>query len=530
MSRSSPAPVGLYRLGAVGVQDRGEPDLGTIARWRFLIGVLVALVFGIVAATAAIAVSGLATRYLAAMMVALAGLVGLPLLGSRQRARDVTVIALTAGLSVGFSISFLLRLMVPNKFVPFMGGAEGVTVSLTFVATTLYFGIWMFERYFYGATRPLRTHGPLFWPAVAFMAAGMLSLANAVDLPLSFLEEFRLLCLLGVTVAVMNLTPRELNIYLLTLAGSVMLQATLAAMQYATGRSFGLSVFGEAAPIMAGVNFEAVARPTGLFGDPNIMAYFFEITSPLMLALMFVTRDRLQRLIYFVATMAGLAGILVSLSRASWITVPVTFGFITLMVYGRRLLTLRSAIIGIVALGVIAAAAVYVWPIISARLLGDDAGSEGQRMPLNLAALAIMHQFPWVGVGLNNFAITFTDYDTTGAAWVRPDLDYVVHNLFLLVGTEVGGIGLAAFLWYFGSVFLATFLLPRTDTWIRAVTLGISAGLFAHLMHGMVDPGFKVNLTISELIAAQIGVVGNLCLVARRSGGGTSRLGKGATG
>jgi hypothetical protein len=529
MNRQLSADIFPHRLA---VPADGKSDSDAIARWRFLIGLVIALVFGVVAAGSAVAVSGLATRYLAAMVVALAGLVSLPLLGSRQRARDVIVIALCVGLSVGFSISFLLRLMVPNKFVPFMGGAEGVTVSRTFVATAFYYGAWVFERYFYGVLRPLRIYAPLFWPAVAFMAAGVLSLANAVDFPLSILEEFRLFCLLAVTVAVMNLTRRELNIYMLVLAGSVVLQATLAAMQYATGRSFGLSVFGEAAPILAGVDFEAVARPTGLFGDPNIMAYFFEINSPLMLALMYVSRDRLERLIYLAATAAGLAGILVSLSRASWMTVPVTFGFITLVVYGRRLMTLRAAIVGIVVAGAVAAAIIYVWPIISARLLGDDANSMSQRLPLDWAALGIMQKFPLVGVGLNNFAITFTDYDTSGAAWVRPDIDYVVHNLFLLVGTEVGGIGLVAFLWYFGSVWLATGQLfySGADTRTRAITLGISVGLLAHLMHSMVDPGFKVNLTISELIAAQIGVVGNLSLAARRRGGGISSQIKGPSG
>jgi hypothetical protein len=415
--------------------DSGAADSDAVVRWRFLISLTVASIFGLIAAASAVAVSNMATRYMGACIAALAGVVGLPLLGSRQRARDVVVIALCVGLSVGFSISFMLRLMVPGKFVPFMAGAEGVTVSLTFVATAFYYGIWWFERYFYGAIRRLRIYAPLFWPSVAYMAAGILSLSNAVDFPLSLLQEFRLLCLLAVTVAVMNLSAHEMNVYLLVLAGSVVLQAALAATEFLTHRSLGLSVFGEAAPVLSGVDFEIVPRPTGLFGDPNIMAYFFKINAPLMLGLMYVSRDHLERLLYLAATVAGLAGILMSLSRASWMTVPATFGFITLMIYGRRLISLRAAIVGIVALGVIAAALVYVWPILRARLLGDDAGSMSQRLPLDYAALQIMRMFPWVGVGLNNFAITFTDYDKTGAAWVRPDVDYVVHNLFLLVGT-----------------------------------------------------------------------------------------------
>jgi O-antigen ligase len=500
--RAMPGPAPLY-------------DAEAIARWRQAIRLAMALLCGAAAVAAAVALSGLATRYLAAIVVAMAGLIGLPLLGRRQRASDVAVLALCLGLSVGFSISFLHRVMVPGKFVPFMGGAEAVTVSLSFVATALYYGLWAFERYFYGVVRPVRVYGPLFWPAVLFMAAGVLSLANAADLPLAALEEFRLLCLLAVTVAVMNFRPREVNIYVMVLPGSVMLEAALASMQFVTGRDLGLAIFGEAAPELTDVDFQIVARPTGLFGDPNIMAYFFEISLPLMLALAFVARGRLERLLYLAATLAGLVGIFISLSRAAWATAPVTLGFITLKLYGRRLFSLRAALVGIALLIAGAVAFVYIFPLLEHRLLGDDAGSMSRRLPLDVAALGVLRQFPWFGVGLNNFAITFTTYDTTGYSYVRWDVDYVVHNLFLLVWTEVGTIGFVAFLWYFGSVFVAASRLPREDTRARAIALGIGAGLFAHLMHGMVDPGFKLNLTISELIAAQIGLVGCLCLAAR---------------
>ena len=479
-------------------------------------GTIAAPALGALAVAAAIALSGLELRYLGAIVVALAGLVALPLLGSRQRASDVAVIAMCAGLSIGFSISFLHRMLVPGKYVPFMGGAEGVTVSLALVATALYLGLWAFERYFYDLRRPMRLYQPLVWPAVLFMVAGFFSFVNAADLPLCILEEIRIAWLLVLTVTVMNYRPRELNLYLLVLAASVVLQAGLAGTQFATGRSFGLGIFGEASLNIAAVDFQTVMRPTGLFGDPNILSYFFEITLPLMLALAIVTAERWERLLYLLAALAALAGILVTLSRAAWATAPVTIGFILLSLYGRRLFNLRAAVFGIAVLAVAVAVGLYFYPLLSRRLLGDDAGSMSYRMPLNHAAIGVMRQFPWFGVGLNNFAISFTTYDTTGYSYVLTNVDYVVHNLFLLVWTEVGTVGFLAFLWYFGSVFLATALLPRRETRARAIALGISAGLFAHLMHGMVDPGFKMNLTISQLIAAQIGVVGCLWLTLRR--------------
>lgn len=488
----------------------------TADRWRLGFALASATLLGMAAIAAAVSVNALAPRYLVAIIVALAGLVTLPLLGSRQRVHEVLVAVFALGLSVGFSISFMHRTLLPGRYVPFMSGAQAITVSLTLVAVAMYLAVWMFERGFYGMRRPVRACGLLVWPQVIFMAVGVLSLGNAMDAHLALLEEFRLLCLLVVTLVVMNFKPREVDIYLWVLGASVMLQAGLAATQFVTGGTLGLGVLGEAAPIVAGVDFERVARPTGTIGDPNILAYFFEITAPLMLALLFVARGRLEQAFFLIATAAGVLGTIVTLSRAAWIGLPLTFGFVAIAVYGRRLLSLRAAVVGMAMVLASVAIASSFSSLIIRRLFGDDAGSTAARMPLNRAAMLVIEQFPVLGVGLNNFAVSFTTYDPTGFSRVLTGVDYVVHNLFLLVWTEVGTIGFVAFLWVFGSVFLAAYRLRGADPRSRAITLAVAAGFGAHMLHGMVDPGFKLNLTISQLISAQIGIVGWLMLDARR--------------
>jgi O-antigen ligase len=479
--------------------------LAAMARFGF------AGLLGLACVPLASAVAGLETRYMVAVCGIVAGLVALPLLGSPARVRMVMTIGLALGLSVGLSISVLHHIEVAGSFVPFVGGAEAVTISLSLLATLGYIVAEAADRFLYNRRRGLRISWLLVVPPVLFMLAGLLSLTNAWDSTLVWLEELRLVTLLLATLVTMNLTRGELRAYVLTLAASVVLQCGLAVVQFATGRTLGLGVLGEATLVVTGIDYSSIIRPTGTLGDPNILSYFFEITAPVMLALFYAERDGLSRLLYALATVAAVAGAVATYSRASWATLPVTFGFITVMVWGRRIFSLRSALTALLLGACTAAALVYAWPLLAKRLFGDDAGSFGQRMPLDKAALSVLEQFPVFGVGLNNFAVSFTRYDTTHYSRVFVGGDHVVHNLHLLVWTEVGTVGFLAYLAFFGSAFLAASRV-RADPWARALALGCAAGLGAHLIHGMVDPGFKLSLTISVLISAQIGVIGRLYL------------------
>ena len=126
---------------------------------------------------------------------------------------------------------------------------------------------------------------------------------------------------------------------------------------------------------------------------------------------------------------------------------------------------------------------------------------------------SIIEQFPVTGVGLNNFAETFKRHDTTGYSRIFRGYRHVVHNLHLWIWTETGTVGLLAFLAPFVvTIWVALRHAPRAPPVPRAIMVGIAAGLFAHLMHGMVDPGFRVSLTVSFLIFTSMGVVGALAL------------------
>lgn len=482
--------------------------------------------FGILAIALAVLISRLELKFQVTAIVAVVGTVGLLALRGPARIRYVMVAALAFGLSVGIDKSFFHHYFVAGSYVRWVQGAAAITVTLSLLGALGYSAVSLGETWFFGRHRHFLIERSLVVAAASFMAVGILSLANAHDVWLVLLEEIRLSTLLFISIVVMNFSRRELRFFFRCIAISVLLQAGLAAIQYTTGKTLGLAVAGEEKLVAERVAYATVFRVTGTVGHSNILAYFFEITVPLMLALAFVVKSRFDRGLFFTAMVSGVGGMVLTMSRGAWMSLPLTVAFILYMVPGRRLLTLKASVIGILLLILLAAASVFFMPIIAERLLGDDAGSSSHRIPLDLSALSVIARFPIVGVGLNNFAVSFHYYDTIGNSRVFFDIDHVVHNLFLLVLGDVGVLGLLAFSWYFVSAFrVAGKIVHNGDPWSRAAALGLVTGLCAHLLHGMVDPGFKLSLTISQLIAASIGAVGCLALHPRdASDDGRKRL------
>ncbi len=490
-----------------------KAGMAEATRLRAALGFVAALGAGAICVPLAVVLGQLESRYMIAALAALAALVGLSLLGSLARVRMVLVAALALGLSIGLSISFLHHTELPGRYAPFVGGALAITASLALLAAAGYLVCWLLESRLVGRPRTLRLVPLVLWPQLLFMAAGVLSLSNAMHASLVWLEMLRLMGLLMISIVMMNLTRRELMVYLWVLALSVVLQAGLAGVQFATGRELGLGVLGEAKLKDYRIAAVQVTRPTGTIGDANMLAYFFEITFPVMLAMFYLARQDLTRLVAAAATLAAAAGMVAAYSRAAWMTVPVSVAFVTLRILGRRVVSLRTAIVLIVLTMALAVAMIWLWPLIERRIFGDDAGSGAHRWPLAQAALSIFAQFPVLGVGLNNFAVSFTAYDLTGYSRVFYGGDNVVHNLHLLILTETGLLGFAAFAMIFGAAAWLAFT-ANGDRVAQGLAVASFAGLFAHLGHGMVDPGFKLSLTISQLVAAQLGLIGCLWLHA----------------
>jgi O-antigen ligase len=158
-------------------------------------------------------------------------------------------------------------------------------------------------------------------------------------------------------------------------------------------------------------------------------------------------------------------------------------------------MSLRGAVIAVVAGAMIISAALIAGPTMIERLAGEDGGSAAARIPLGLAALDLIAQYPVFGVGINNYADALARHERFGWSRHIEHLNIIVHNFFLWTWAEMGVVGLGAFFWYFASALWQAARGWRLagDRFERAVAVGVAMGLVAMWLHGFFDIGFRLD-------------------------------------
>ncbi|MDP3564344.1 MAG: O-antigen ligase family protein, partial [Methanoregula sp.] len=250
--------------------------------------------------------------------------------------------------------------------------------------------------------------------------------------------------------------------------------------------------------------------------DPNIFGYFFEMIIPLTFAMFIAERRILIKCWYFFSACLGCAGIYTTLSRGAWMTLPLTGGLVFLVMFRDRFLRLSTFIWVWFAALAISLILVVSFPVVYNRFTHDDYGSADTRGPLNEAAFSVIKQFPLFGVGLNNMAMVFKKYDTTGYSRMFVGKNHVVHNMYLQIWTEVGTVGIIAFLYLLIIViYTGYYHLFRVHYWDRGILAGVTAGIIAQSIHALVDPGFKTMMNVSMLFYTYIGLIGAISIIYR---------------
>lgn len=458
------------------------------------------LAAGLCAAALAVALEQQSTAYLVAVPLVLGALTVAAVLGDSRRLGDGLVALL--GLAIPFNLDLNLL------YRPHVGGAPAITIALADLAAWGLLGLWALWRV--RGQSPARFHASaaLVWPTLLLILVGALSLVNAEDWQLVLFELLRLVKLLVLSLVVTNLRDdRQLRVLLSVLAVGALVQGGLAVIQYRWGVALGLGFLGEKALVQQHLGY-VVSRATGTIGHPNILAYFFELLLPLLLALALSFSGRFVRALSGIAFLAGLLGLAATLSRGAWIALPLPLAIVFVSLRWRRLLRPGTWLVLLAASLLAAGVLAPFYRTIELRLTRDDYRSAESRIPLNKAALSIIRQHPLLGVGLNNGSEVFRRYDTTGHARLLKERQ-VVHNLHLLVWMEVGTLGLAAFWAIFtGCFWVAWREFKSRSAGERGVLVGVSAGLLAHLTHGLFDPGFKVAANVSMLVYVLLGLVG----------------------
>ena len=267
---------------------------------------------------------------------------------------------------------------------------------------------------------------------------------------------------------------------------SIFFEALLTFWQYLNQGSiggifyfFGERAFNAATPGIANasVNGQLFLRPYATFSHPNVLAGFFVLS--ILLLLLFSFRNKKLMLTKIVGIVLGTFALLLTLSRTAifiWITYLVLlFGLWMYKKYKKRKLNPYLLVAIILACLIVVIFIILQNNYILQRFLTTQLSDESvvQRQLLVSQSLNMFWQNPLLGVGINNF------YNNINLFKDNVFLIQPVHNIFLLILSETGIIGLCAFL----ALLLKTFIVvvKKQNKFLLLCLLAIIfLGMFDH--------------------------------------------------
>lgn len=409
-----------------------------------------------------------------------------------------------AGVAVLSSIVLLATLIRPECglyalifAVPFGSVREiavgGFTVGVTEALMGLILAAWLAKMI---TTREIKTiHPPLLLPLLTFLGAILLTLMGTLSLRYSLKEILKWLEVLAIYLFVVNVINREKTkavVIFVILAGIG--QALLGFYQF----------FGRVGPEHF-MLLDHFVRAYGTFQQPNPYGGYLGLVLPLAYGLLLGSRDLKTSNFRYLIPLSILSSVLIgaalvmSWSRGAWLGFAAAF-IIVNIVYSHRSAALFALVCFLVA-SLLLLEDFHLLPGAIVQRLTDFLPHVGvfdvrgvevtdanyalvERMAHWQAAWEMFNDRPWLGVGIGNYEPVYPAYALPG--WEEP-LGHA-HNYYLNIAAEAGLVGLAAYLFLWGTAFREAWRAIRISEghW-RAVAVGI-LGVLTHLsVHNLFD-------------------------------------------
>jgi hypothetical protein len=241
-------------------------------------------------------------------------------------------------------------------------------------------------------------------------------------------------------------------------------------------RSFSFNTIGIAQISVIG---QGLVRAYGTFSHPNSLAGF------LLVSLLFWTEYKNNltslksikfRIWWWLVAWLGLIGIIISGSRIIWLLAVLSLIY---LVYQFKKIKDKKYFWGgiLISLGVV----LIIYGLISTnypsnRLLGGwDSESLSKRWDLNITSIEMIKDSLWLGKGAGNFLVELPRFQVKNSSfWLQP-----VHNIFLLILSEIGMIGMLIFNFQF-KIFenIKKIFKNKTNRWLILIIL--ITGLWDH--------------------------------------------------
>ncbi|MEO5693097.1 MAG: O-antigen ligase family protein [Usitatibacter sp.] len=382
-------------------------------------------------------------------------------------------------------------------------------------------------------------------PKVTFLwiAIGLMGVGAIVTGPWRMTAAHEVVRMMKITLFFIVLcnelrTPGRIMQVVLAIGVAIIIQSMAGIAQYAMGGGFGLEKLGESEVVSADnvVKRHTVMRIGAFMIHPVIFATFLATLLPIALGMVLIRCGRSLRLLFALVILLGVPALILTLSRAGWLTFAITSVVLaTLVMFRTKLRT--KAIIPLALAGVIVAAVglAFVEPIM-ARVFQSNTESEKGRTEWAQDARRMMAVKPVFGFGMNSYAFAAPPYTRLGERGAREFYEKarfgktrfvpVVHNAYLQWRVEIGLIGWALHLAIFVMLlFMAWRNLRVHDEQLFVVNAACFAGLIGYLVDLWFGNSLRQGSTLREfwVLAALICAIHYWRLSGERSAAAAPR-------
>ena len=451
----------------VTVAPHGRSFTATLGKHRILLQSAVALLVGTLLGVYLTSASTLPEKYLylAVLLVIMPFLI--MIIGSlRQFLLAVILIEIPFQLDINLFF---------DEQVAQSGALPGLNISVTTVALLVLYGQWFAELMCSKRTLP-RGLGRLCLPLLTYLTCVIFSLIVARNVDLAFYEIALLVQSFFLFVYIVGTVHSQKDVLLivsLLLVGLVLQSLVMIGLRI-VGHSFSVGTID--------ARIDGNTRVGGTVGSPiSAASYLGLLLAPALSILLTQLKFRTKLLATLGLGLGGIA-LIFTLSRGGWIATTVSAGILCLLAWRQGWMSLKVIITIFL---VVAGLGLSYQGVISTRIFGDDRGSAEARPILMQLAWRMIADYPWRGVGSNNFSVELKNYITPE---FRNEWLYTVHNKYLLIWAETGIVALSAFLWFLSATLLHAWRCWQLrDRTLSPIALAIAAAIFGHMIHMLVD-------------------------------------------
>jgi O-antigen ligase len=230
-----------------------------------------------------------------------------------------------------------------------------------------------------------------------------------------------------------------------------------------------------------GLSVDGVRRISGTYAHPNALALYLEQPVAFGFALAVTARRKAASLGWLALTLVSSLALIMTYSRGALIGAG--FAVVAIALLSRRQRLARGLIPVLVVLGVLLVI------VAGPRMLSLFGGGSGSlRVVIWESAIAMIHDHPISGVGLDQFLYQYAPRYITPEAWPERFTAHP-HDIFLDLWLSLGILGLAA-----AGVYAITLVGTVHNLVRRDCPLGLAAtgAIIAGVVHGLIDNGYFV--------------------------------------